>query len=133
MREAGRSLGGNVVWTLSGYAASLACQAGILLTLARRGGPEQLGQFALGLAVAAPVVLFANLGLRRVQATDTGSRYRFADYFGLRLLTSAVAAGGVSVLAVTTGVGPDTGAVIAAMGVAKAVEAAADVACGLFQ
>ena len=48
--------------------------------------PEQVGQFALGLAVVGPIILFTDLQLRNIQATDAHERYRFGDYLLLRLL-----------------------------------------------
>jgi hypothetical protein len=50
-----------------------------------------VGQFALALAITAPIILFANLELRTVQATDARGDYRFNEYFGVRLLTTILA------------------------------------------
>lgn len=133
MKGTGRSVGAGVAWTLGGYGTYLACQGGMVVALTRLGSPEQLGQFALGLAVSGPVFLLANLGLRRVLATDVASGYRFADYFGLRLLTSAAAAGAVAAIALAGGTRAETAAVVVAAGGAKAIEAAGDVVSGLFQ
>ena len=62
------------------------------IVLAKLGSPEQVGQFALGLAIAAPVFMFATLRLRDVQATDAKQEYQFGDYFALRLTTTVIAA-----------------------------------------
>ncbi len=50
-----------------------------------------VGQFALGLAIAAPVVMFTNLQLRGVLATDARNEYRFGDYLALRLCATLLA------------------------------------------
>ncbi len=65
-----RSLRSNFVWTLSGNLVYAACQWGMLVVLARMGNAEMVGQFALALSIITPVLMFTNLQLRSVQATD---------------------------------------------------------------
>lgn len=123
----------NFTWTLSGMITYAACQWGMLAIMARLGSPKMLGQFALGLAVSAPVMLLANLELRFILATDARREYRFRDYFGLRLLTSFIALVVIAALALAMGDGEGTTAAIAGLGVFKAVEALSDLLYGLFQ
>ena len=40
------------------------------MALAKLGSSFMIGQFSLGLAIATPVLMFTNLHLRAVQATD---------------------------------------------------------------
>ena len=42
------------------------------------GGTIPIGQFALALAITAPVLMLTNMWLRAVQATDTSSEFEFA-------------------------------------------------------
>jgi hypothetical protein len=49
----GLSLRKNFSWTFVGNVVYAACQWGILVALAKLGTPEMVGQFTLGLAVAA--------------------------------------------------------------------------------
>jgi hypothetical protein len=70
----------------------------MLVVLAKLGSPEIVGQFTLGLAVTAPVVLFTNLSLREVQATDAKHQYLFSDYLGLRLLLTGLALVAITVI-----------------------------------
>jgi O-antigen/teichoic acid export membrane protein len=123
----------SVSWTLAGYAAYMACQWGMLVVVARLGSPAQVGELAIGLAVSAPVVLFTNLGLRRLQVTDASGSFLFADYFGLRLFMSGVALAVIEALAAVSGYGFSVVGVILAMGLAKTVEAASDVVGGVLQ
>jgi O-antigen/teichoic acid export membrane protein len=123
----------SVSWTLAGYVAYMACQWAMLIVVARLGSPEQVGEFAIGLAVSAPVVLFTNLGLRRLQVTDALGGFLFSDYFGLRLLMNGVALAVIAAVAAVSGYGASTVAVILAMGLAKAVEAVSDVVGGVLQ
>jgi O-antigen/teichoic acid export membrane protein len=111
----------------------MGCQWAMLVVVARLGTPEKVGEFALGLAISAPVVLFTNLGLRRIQVTDGSGSFLFGDYFGLRLLMNAIALAVIVALAFGSGYGPGTAGAILATGLAKTVEAASDVVYGVLQ
>src|ERR1022692_5216340 len=87
-----RPLRVNFTWTLMGNVVYAGTQWGILVLLARLGNPEAVGQFSLGLAIAAPIMLFASLSLRAVQATDACLQFQFRDYAGLRILMTIIAA-----------------------------------------
>jgi O-antigen/teichoic acid export membrane protein len=121
------------MWVLGGYAAYMACQWGMIVILARWGSAEKVGQFALALATTAPIILFTNLGLRRVYATDAKSAFRFSDYLGLRLLTNVIGLGMIGLVAWISGQAAAMVLVILAMGLAKAVEATSDILHGYFQ
>ena len=123
----------NLAWAFAGNAAYAASQWGMLVLLAKLGRPAMLGQFALGLAIGAPVMIFANLALRPIQTTDARGRFAFGDYLGLRLLTTSMALVVIVVLALATTRNRETALVIAALGVAKAIESISDVFYGLLQ
>ena len=128
------SLKRNFSWTLTGNVVYSGCQWATLILIARLGDPETVGRYSLGLAIAAPIIMFANLQLRSVQATDARERFAFADYLGVRLLTTTLALliiAGI-VLAVPRYHG-QVGWIILAVGLAKAVESISDVYYGLFQ
>src|SRR5262249_49592967 len=57
-------------WTLVGNVGYWVSQYGILMTMARLGSPAEVGVFALGLAVGAPIVILTNLNLRAALVTD---------------------------------------------------------------
>lgn len=127
------SLRRNFSWTFAGNLVYAASQWGILVVIARLGTPEMVGQFALALAVTAPVVMFANLQLRAVQATDARRAYDFSDYLGLRLLTTAAALALIAAIALLSGYRAETALVILFVGLAKGCEALSDVIFGLLQ
>lgn len=127
------SLRTNFSWTLAGNLVYAASQWGVLVVIAKLGTPEMLGQFALALAVTAPVVMFANLQLRAVQATDAKRAYRFEDYLGLRILTTAAALAAIVLVALLSGYRSQTVWVILWVGLAKSLEAISDVIFGLLQ
>ena len=127
------SLKQNFSWTFLGNAVYAACQWGMLIALAKLGSPEMLGQFTLGLAIAAPVVMFTNLQLRIIQASDVKQQFAFVDYLGLRLLATLV--GLVIILGISFSVGyrQETILVILIVGLSKGFEAISDVFYGLIQ
>ena len=120
-------------WTLLGYLAYAAGQWITVVILAKLGSPEMVGQYALGLTVTAPVILFCNLQLRSLQVTDAVGEYSFGDYLGLRLAGSLIA---ILIVAAVLAVGHfsrETASIILFVGVLKAVDAIADIYGGLCQ
>jgi O-antigen/teichoic acid export membrane protein len=102
------------------------------IVLAKLGSPEHVGQFALGLAMTAPVFMFATLRLRDIQATDAKQEYLFGDYFALRLITTLLALLTVVGIVFVADFQRETALVILATGVSKASEAISDAFYGLF-
>ncbi|HVO42921.1 MAG TPA: oligosaccharide flippase family protein [Aggregatilineales bacterium] len=116
---------GNVVYAGSSWA--------MLVVLAKLGTPETVGQFALGLAVTAPVILFANLQLRSIQATDARNEYLFRDYFGLRLVMLALALLVIAGIVCLSSYPLELALTVVVIGFGKAVDAISDVVYGLLQ
>jgi O-antigen/teichoic acid export membrane protein len=131
--QATPSLRSNFKWTFTGNVVYAACQWGMLSVLAKVGNTAIVGQFALGLAIAAPVFMFSNLHLRAVQATDARSEYEFADYFTLRVLASALGLAVVAALAWRLHYDATTRWVVLLVAASKAVESLSDVVAGLLQ
>lgn len=129
----GLSLRKNFSWTFVGNVVYAACQWGILVVLAKLGTPEMVGQFALGLAVTAPVMMFSMLQLRGVQATDAKREYQFGDYLALRLITTALALAVIVGIVAVSGYKRETALVILIVGAMKGVDALSDVYYGLWQ
>jgi O-antigen/teichoic acid export membrane protein len=127
------SLRWNFSWTIAGDVIYAACQWGMLITLAKLGSPEMVGQFALGLAVTAPVIIFANLALRPIQSTDVRSEFKFGDYLALRLLTTGMALLVIVGIVFIVGYRREAVLVILALGLAKAIEAISEIYYGLLQ
>lgn len=127
------SLRANVAWTVCGNVVYAFAQWGMLASISKLGSPYMVGQFALGLAVAAPVYMFTNMQLRNVQATDARGDYSFGDYFGLRLLASLVGLCIIGVLASFSSRNIYTELVVAAVGASKCFEALSDVIYGFCQ
>jgi len=123
----------NFAWTFMGNAVYAGSQWAMLVVLTKLGSPQIVGQFALGLAIAAPVMMFSNLSLRTVLLTDSQGDLRFGNYLALRLVTTALA------LLIIAGIGfgaryrMETALVVVAVGLAKCFESISDLLYGVLQ
>jgi O-antigen/teichoic acid export membrane protein len=127
------SLHSSFAWVLIGNVVYALSQWGMVIALARLSTPSALGRFTLGIAISTPVILFANLQLRSVLASDAARAYEFREYFGLRLLTTFLALTLICSLAFSLYRDPGVSFVIASVGVAKSIESISDLFYGLFQ
>jgi len=105
----------------------------MLVSIARLGDPQMVGTFALAQAVTAPIVLFGNLQLRVIQATDSNERFRFGHYLALRYLTTIGAFAVVVVWALLGRYRAESLMVIVIVAVAKSIESLSDIYFGLLQ
>ena len=85
------SLTSDFSWTLVGNAIYGGGQFATLILLAKVVRPELVGQYALGLAVVYPVMMFTNLHLRAVMSSGSRKDIHFGNYLSLRLLTTSLA------------------------------------------
>ncbi|QRK09322.1 lipopolysaccharide biosynthesis protein [Archangium violaceum] len=128
-----RSVGGNFAWTLSAGLVYALAQWGVLVACARLGTMELLGEFALGLAITAPVMLLARMNLRTLQATDARCAYGFEHYLGLMVLNVL---GGVLLCCAigwVVGYSARSSLVITLLALAKGFEALSEVFYGALQ
>lgn len=130
--SSGLTLRANFSWTFVGNAINAGAWWAMTIVLARLGSPEHVGQFALGLAMTAPIFMFATLRLRDVQATDIKQEYLFGDYFAMRLITTALAVLAVVAIVAFSGYEREVALVILATALSKAIEAISDAFYGLF-
>ncbi|HXW00804.1 MAG TPA: lipopolysaccharide biosynthesis protein, partial [Anaerolineae bacterium] len=130
--SSGLSLRANFSWTFIGNAVNVASWGAMTIVLAKLGSPEDVGLFALGLAVTAPIFMFATLRLRDVQATDSKQEYLFGDYFALRLITTVLALLAVVGIVFVSDYQGEVALVILATAASKSVEAISDAFYGLF-
>jgi O-antigen/teichoic acid export membrane protein len=133
LHASGLSLRSNFAWVLTGNLVYAACQWGIIVALAKLGNSFMVGQFSLGLAIATPVLMFTNLHLRAVQATDARRLYSFAEYFQLRSVMTLAAIVVIAGIAWFENYGRQTTLIILAVALAKGIEALSDIHYGLFQ
>ena len=133
MEEERLSLGRNFAWTLAGNVCYAACQWGMLIAIAKLGTPTMLGEFALGLAIAAPVFMFTMLQLRAVLATDAGDEYFLGHYFAIRILGTSIGLIAIAGFVAVAGFQRETAMVILLVSLAKAAESFSDIIYGFWQ
>ena len=85
------SLAADFSWTLVGNAVYAAGQFAMLMLLTKLVRPEQVGQYALGMALVYPAMMLANMQLRSVMNSSVNDRAQFGHYLSLRLLTTFAA------------------------------------------
>lgn len=126
------SLRRNFSLTFLGNAVFAACLWGMLIILTKLGSADIVGRFSLASAIATPPVIFANLQLRAVIATDATGTYEFRDYLGVRLLLLPLAFLLVMVLAVA-GYNQEQVLVIGVFCLVRCFESLSDIFYGLAQ
>jgi O-antigen/teichoic acid export membrane protein len=134
--QSGRQFGNlkrNIVWAFGGNSFYGLCQWGMLTILARLGRPEQVGTYALGVAISTPMFMLSNLHLREIQSTDTRQQFKFGQYVGLRLATTAIALLAIGAVAYAAGFKREAALVVLLVAMARGVESIADVFYGLLQ
>ncbi len=105
----------------------------MISALAWLGTRRALGQYVLGLSIAAPVISFTMLQLRAVQVTDVRGEFSFGDYFGTRILWTLVAVAAIVVTALWLVEDATTFWVVMLVGLMKCVDSLSDIVRGLFQ
>ncbi|MGI5819487.1 MAG: lipopolysaccharide biosynthesis protein [Armatimonadota bacterium] len=121
----------NVAWSFTGNVFYAACQWGTVVAIAQLGSAQMLGQYTLGLSIAVPIIALTNLQLGSVQSTDSNDEHAFSDYFGLRIVTTAIAMVILLLIVAGSSYSMDTRLVIVAVGAAAAFEALSDIIYGL--
>lgn len=127
------SLRSNFVWTFAGNAVYAAGQWALLSLLAKLGGSEMLGQYALAIAITAPVAMFSHLNLRAVIATDVTAKHPFGDYLAVRLGATTLGLLAIALLAAIASPSPAMIPVVLAVGVAQSAENVSDAFYGALQ
>ena len=128
-----RRLRADFSWVLSGNVIYSACQWGIVMFLAKLGTAEQVGMYALGMAVVAPIILFANLQVRTLLASDVRDEFSFGQYMAFRAVSLLLAF--LVTVVVAFFVAPDfeRRAVVILVGFAQTLEYVSDTYYGLMQ
>ena len=127
------SLRANFSWMFVGNVIYAACQWGMLVALAKLTTAGEVGRFALGLAITAPVIMFTNLQTREIQVTDARHEYALGDYLALRIVSTMI---GVLIIFAIALVGDyhwETRLVVIIVGLSKAFEAMSDLFYGFIQ
>ncbi|MFC1500798.1 lipopolysaccharide biosynthesis protein [Candidatus Zixiibacteriota bacterium] len=123
----------NFTWMFFGTVYYSTTMWAILSLFAKFGNAVIVGQFSLGMAICAPIVLFMSMQNRLVQATDAKNDYRFGHYMALGLFSNALAALVIVGTALVIPFQTQTRQIILLVGLAKLVESIGNVLYGLMQ
>ena len=133
-REApGLSLRGTLGWTILGHAIYFTSQFGVLVALSKMGSTEDVGRFGLAMAIATPIIMFSNLGLRLGHATDIRGEHSFHDYLRLRMVTTTIAVALISAITFISSVDQKLVILIVLVALIKGAESFSDLLYGTFQ
>lgn len=102
----------------------------VIILITKAIGVEELGVYALGMALVNPIFMFASLSLRSLQATDIKVNYPFSSYFAFRVTTSIFATLACFGLVKFLNYEDQTTTVILLLVVLKIIESIADVYFG---
>ena len=121
----------SIVLTVGGRLIHAACQAVVLVFIARLGGTQETASFIWAMALAAPVFMFTNMNLLDLIATETSQGHSIHDYWIARLFSTAV---GIAILvAIVPQVAPvHEWSIIAAVIGVKALESLNDLVIGAY-
>jgi O-antigen/teichoic acid export membrane protein len=123
----------NFAAVFAGDTVFAAAQWATLSLVARLGGTEMLGQYALAVAIVSPVALFAHLNLRAVLATDVERLHPFGDYMAVRMGTTALGLAVILGLALLSGHAWPVAPAIVLAGVVLAADHFSDLCYGALQ
>jgi O-antigen/teichoic acid export membrane protein len=107
-------------------------QWGLLVALTKLLPVSSVGQYAYGVAIAAPLFLLFNFQLRSLQASESLTGIRLRDLLRLRWISSALALMAISGVAIAL-CRRETSMIVISVGLYKAVDAVADVLYGHLQ
>jgi O-antigen/teichoic acid export membrane protein len=127
------SLVKNFSWTLFGNLTYGVSQWLILVVIAKTGTPADVGRFALAFAVTAPFIMFANMNLRAVQATDARHQYLFGDYLAQRIAMLSAAILIIFLVVLISDYSGEVRMLIAIVCIAKTSESLSDLLFGVLQ
>jgi O-antigen/teichoic acid export membrane protein len=129
----GLSLRRNFAWIFAGNVVYFAVQWLLIVAVARVGAPAMVGQYALALALSAPVFMTVGLNLRVVRVTDVRRIWTPRQYSRLRVLSNLAAVAITLLVGVLVGLRGTAFLVLALVALSKSTEATSQVLYGYFQ
>jgi O-antigen/teichoic acid export membrane protein len=122
----------DLAWIMAGQGVAALCQWGRVIVVARLAGAETVGQFALAMAIASPIMMLGGLQMRQVLVTDAIGRYSFESYRMVRLWGLGLAYLVIVGIACFPG-HRDQAAIILSVGLLKVIESVRELNYGLHQ
>lgn len=104
-----------------------------LVALTKMSDPATVGLYALAQAICIPVAEISKMSLREIRSADTGGRFQFGDYLGMRLLATLA---GFTLMVAAGLIKSESAAMLAVIvlyGLARCSELVSDMIYGIFQ
>jgi O-antigen/teichoic acid export membrane protein len=118
-------------WSLLGNAVYAGCQWSMLVVFAKLTTPASVGQFALALAITAPVFVCLGASLRLGLSTDSRREFPFGSYLGLWFISLVLAFLVIGGLVFALGYGGEMRWVILIVAAGKTFDSASELIYGL--
>ncbi|UOQ95064.1 oligosaccharide flippase family protein [Halobacillus shinanisalinarum] len=129
----GISLKTNFKWMFASNIVFALFQWLLLIVLTKLGNQELVGMYTLGLAITAPIMIFSNLQLRAIQATDANNENEFKDFLSLRLFAMLFGLLVCTVIIFYSGYSIQLCLIIFLIAISKAIEGLNDIVYGFLQ
>lgn len=123
----------NVLWTIAGNGVYMAAYWAQTAAIAKLSSPQHVGTYAAAIALVQPIIIFSQLQLRAVIATDVKEKYSFNDYLFVRLLTTLLALIVIFIASVISKGSLQVKQVLFWIGCVTAIESMSDIYHGRFQ
>ncbi|GIW68013.1 MAG: exopolysaccharide biosynthesis protein [Candidatus Parcubacteria bacterium] len=133
MKPTSISLKKNIIWSFSGNVIYNASQWLIVVLISKFLDVYAVGQYGLALAITSPVVMFTNMQLRTVVATDNNNDYLVSEYLKSRILTSLLAIVLILLITLSLQKSNDLLIVVLLIAIYKFFESISDLIFGFFQ
>lgn len=127
---ASHSIRHDTFWAAVGAVAQAANQALMLVLLSRCASEQVVGQYALGLAIATPLNVFADRATRMLQATATDRDFALHDYLGFRCAAGWLALAFTVLILVVWDAGESTAQVVLLVALVRLAEGVAQTLYG---
>lgn len=93
-----RTIPANMTWAVFGQISFNLTQWLMILALTQLSNVSSVGLLTLAFSITAPIIMFSNLRMHLLLSSDVKHDNTFADYFILRLLTTAIGLVGIILL-----------------------------------
>ncbi len=127
------TLRSNVAWTGIGLVVYYGSQYLVLPLIAKVTNPATVGEYAMGLALTAPIIVFSQMQFRQLQVTDSARDYSYGDYLWTRIYCTITALLVIMGVVCVSSYSPTMRLTILLIGLTKCIESLSDIAYGNIQ
>lgn len=123
----------DLFWSVFGSYFYAGAQWIFLIILVRKLTPSDVGEFSYWVSIFSPIILFLNLKLRSVMATDAVNEYSLSEYYSLRSIAMFIFYVTLSLYVLNNLKLYDSMILICAIGLSRIIESLSDIYHGALQ